>query len=96
MIPVMTKFMSLAEVKAKLSEVLDGIESTQEHVVVTRRGKPVALIMSADEYEGLEDTLDILSTPGALDEIREAHAEVLAGHYFTAEDIREKYLKKKA
>jgi hypothetical protein len=29
MIPVMTKFMSLAEVKAKLSEVLDGIESTQ-------------------------------------------------------------------
>jgi antitoxin YefM len=94
MIPVMTKFMSLAEVKAKLSEVLDDIESTQEHVVVTRRGKPVALIMSADEYEGLEDTLDILSTPGALDEIREARAEIDRGEYYTADQIREQFIRK--
>jgi antitoxin YefM len=68
---------------------------TQEHVVVTRRGKPVALIMSADEYEGLEDTLDILSTPGALEEIREARAEIDRGEYLTAAELRAKYLKKK-
>jgi antitoxin YefM len=90
----MTKYISLAEAKAKLSEVLDGIESTQEHVVVTRRGKPVALIMSPDEYEGLEETLDILSTPGALEQIRQADAEIDAGNWVSAAELRAKYLKK--
>jgi antitoxin YefM len=93
-IQVMTKYISLAEAKAKLSEVLDGIESTQEHVVVTRRGKPVALIMSPDEYEGLEETLDILSTPGALEQIRQADAEIDAGNWVGAAELRAKYLKK--
>jgi antitoxin YefM len=94
-IQVMTKYISLAEAKAKLSEVLDGVEATQEHVIVTRRGKPVALIMSPDEYEGLEETLDILSTPGALEQIRQADAEIDAGNYYTADQIREQFLTKK-
>ncbi len=94
-IQVMTKFMSLAEAKAKLSEVLDIVESTQEHIVVTRRGKPVALIMSPDEYEGLDETLDILSTPGAVEQIRQADAEIDAGHYYTADQIREQFIRKK-
>jgi antitoxin YefM len=90
----MTKYISLAEAKAKLSEVLDGVETTQEHVIVTRRGKPVALIMSPDEYEGLEETLDILSTPGALEQIRRADAEIDAGNWVGAAELRAKYLKK--
>jgi antitoxin YefM len=90
----MTKYISLAEAKAKLSEVLDGVETTQEHVIVTRRGKPVALIMSPDEYEGLEETLDILSTPGALEQIRRADAEIDAGNWVSAAELRAKYLKK--
>jgi antitoxin YefM len=94
-IQVMTEFLSLAEVKAKLSEVLDRVESTHEHIVVTRRGKPVALIMSPDEYEGLEDTLDLLSTPDALEEIREARAAIDRGECLTADELRAKYLKKK-
>jgi antitoxin YefM len=93
-IQVMTKYISLAEAKAKLSEVLDGVETTQEHVIVTRRGKPVALIMSPDEYEGLEETLDILSTPGALEQVRQADAEIDAGNWVTAAELRAKYLKK--
>lgn len=86
---VMTEYRSLADAKAHFSEIVDLVEETQEHVIVTRRGLPAAIIMSPDEYEGLLETLDILSTPGALEEIRASHAEYLAGNYSTLEEVEE-------
>jgi antitoxin YefM len=91
---VMAEYHSLAHTKAHLSELVDLVESVDEHVVITRRGKPAALLISVDEYEGLMETLDIMATPGALEEIRQAEAEIDAGNFYTAEQIREEFLKK--
>ena len=91
---VMSETRSLADAKAHLSEIIDLVESQHERVVITRHGKPVALIMSPDDLEGIEETLDILATPGALEEIRAADAEVRAGNYLTAAELRAKYLNK--
>ena len=90
----MSEMRSLADVKAHLSEVVDLVAREHERVYITRRGKPVAVVISPDDLEGLEETLDILSTPGALKEIRQAEADIDAGNYFTAEQIREQFLKK--
>jgi len=90
----MSETRSLADAKAHLSEIIDLVESQHERVVITRHGKPVAIIMSPGDLEGIEETLDILSTPGALDEIRAADADVRAGNYFTAAELRAKYLNK--
>ncbi len=51
---------------------------------VARKG----CLMSFQEYESLTETLDILSTPGALEQIREAEARIDAGDYATEADIR--------
>jgi antitoxin YefM len=91
---VMSETRSLADAKAHLSEIIDLVESQHERVIITRHGKPVAIIMSPDDLEGIEETLDILSTPGALEEIRASDAEVRAGNYFTAAELRAKYLNK--
>ncbi len=85
---------SLADVKAHLSEIVDLVESQNERIVITRHGRPAAVIMSPDDLESLEDTLDILATPGALEEIRAAEADVRAGTYLTAAELRAKYLGK--
>jgi antitoxin YefM len=90
----MSETRSLADVKAHLSEIVDLVESQHERVVITRHGKPVAVIMSPGDLEGIEETLDILATPGALEEIRAANDEVLAGNYLTAAELRAKYLSK--
>lgn len=90
----MSEIRSLADVKAHLSEIVDLVESQHERVVITRHGKPAAIIMSPDDLEGIEETLDIFATPGALEEIRAADAEVRAGNYVTAAELRAKYLKK--
>ena len=59
----MTETLSLTYVKAHLSELADRIESEHERVVVTRKGRPAAVLVSPDDLESLEETLAVLSDP---------------------------------
>lgn len=88
----MTDTRSLADVKAHLSEIVDLVESQHQRVVITRRGRPAAVIVSPDDLESLEETLQILSTAGALEEIRSAEEEIEGGRFLTAAELRAKYL----
>ena len=78
----------LADVKARLSAVLDEVRDTHDRVVITRNGRPEAVIISVSDLEALEDTLDLLSTPGAMDEIRAAEAEIVRGEAIGADELR--------
>lgn len=91
---VMTETRSLADVKAHLSEIVDLVESQHERVVITRHGRPAAVIVSPADLESIEETLDILSAPGALEEIHAAEHEVARGQFLTAAELRAKYLTK--
>ena len=86
-IQVMTTI-PLADAKARLSAVLDEVRNTHERVVITRNGRPEAVIMSMSDLESLEETLDLLSTPGALDEIRAAEEEIARGEATGADELR--------
>ena len=86
-IQVMTTI-PLADAKARLSAVLDGVRDTHERVVITRNGRPEAVIMSVSDLESLEETLDLLSTPGAVDEINAAEAEISRGEAIGADELK--------
>lgn len=90
-IMVMTTF-SLSEIKARLSEVVDQVEREHDRVVLTRNGVPAAVILSPDDLQALEDTLELLSDPTARAQIDDARREIEAGESFTAEELRAKYL----
>lgn len=92
---VMSETRSLADVKAHLSEIVDLVESEQERVVITRHGRPAAVIVSPSDLAALEETLAILSAPGAIEEIRDAEREVSHGEFLTAAELRAKYLPEK-
>ena len=87
----MSEVLPLSEVKAKLSEMVDRVSRTHDRITVTRNGRPAAVLISPDELESLEETLDLLSEPGVLEEIRQARAAVEAGDYLTEEELRAKY-----
>lgn len=53
------KILSLSEVKMKLSEIVDTVRSTDEEVVITRNGRPAAVLVSPDEFESWKETLGI-------------------------------------
>lgn len=92
MILVMSDVLPLAEVKAKFSEMVDRVEQQHERITVTRNGRPAAVLMSAEELDALEDTLELLSDPAAMAEIAEARLEIAAGRSMSADDLRAKYL----
>jgi antitoxin YefM len=69
----------LAEVKNRLSEVVDRLEREHGRVVITKHGRPAAVMLSLEDLESLEETLAILSDPELMSAIQEADAEVAAG-----------------
>lgn len=82
----------LAEIKKRLSEIVDGVEERHDRVVLTRNGRPAAVLISPDELESLEETLAILSDPKAVKAIRTAEAEIDAGKGVEGDALRAKYL----
>jgi antitoxin YefM len=89
---VMSETLPLADVKARLSEIVDRVEHEHERVVVTRHGRPAAVLVSPDELEALDDTLELLSNPEALAQIQQARTEATAGDVLTADQLRARYL----
>ncbi len=70
---------SLRTVRDHLSEVVDRVERQHERVIVTRNGRPAAVLISPDDLAGLEETLSVLSDPEALADIREGDAAYATG-----------------
>jgi antitoxin YefM len=70
---------SLREVRDHFSDVVDRVQREHERVTVTRNGRAAAVIISPDDLAQLEETLDVLSDPEALADIREADAAYRRG-----------------
>ena len=68
--------MPLADVKNRLSEVVDRLEREHGRVVITKHGHPAAVVMSVEDLESLEETLDVLGSEALLADIREGLAEL--------------------
>jgi antitoxin YefM len=83
---VMPETMSLAAVKARFSELVDRVERQQDRIVVARNGKPVAVLISADDLESLEETLAVMSDRSLAAQIRESQKAVAAGQNSTELD----------
>lgn len=71
--------MALRDVKNRLSEVVDQVEREHDRVVITRHGKAAAVVMSADDLASLEETLEIVSRPKLVKQVRDSLAELSAG-----------------
>ena len=75
----MTKTLSLSEVKTRLPELVTKVEVRDDQIVVTRHGKPAAVILSYEEYGRLQETLDVLSDPALMRQIHKSLAYFAKG-----------------
>lgn len=71
--------MALRDVKNHLSEVVDQVEREHHRVVITRHGKPAAVVISADDLASLEETLEVMSRPTLIGQIRDSREEMASG-----------------
>lgn len=70
---------SLRNVKDRLSEFVDRVGREHDRVVITRNGRPAAVLISPDDLESLEETLALLSDHEAIRDLIEAEEAVAAG-----------------
>ncbi|HEY5880456.1 MAG TPA: type II toxin-antitoxin system Phd/YefM family antitoxin [Nakamurella sp.] len=79
----------LAEARANLSRLIDEAVTTHQRIEVTRKGRRAAVILSADDYDSIMETLDILSDPDLMRDIREGEAELDRGESVSLETVTE-------
>ena len=84
----MPKVVPLTEARASLSELVDSVEREHEQVVITRNGKPVALLVSPAEWESMEETIEVLSDPELMAVLAESERDVQAGRVYEWEDVK--------
>jgi len=83
----MSKTLPISEVKTRLPELVSGLAEEEEEIVVTRNGKPAAVLVNYNEYERLKDTLDVLCDPLVMKQIAQSksfYAKRLKGESFEA------------
>jgi antitoxin YefM len=74
-----TDILPLRDVKARFSEVVDEVYRTHQRVTVTRKGRPVVVLVSPDDLESLEATLEVLMNPDLMRQIRESREAIDRG-----------------
>ncbi|MBI4397489.1 MAG: type II toxin-antitoxin system Phd/YefM family antitoxin [Candidatus Omnitrophica bacterium] len=67
----MTRTLPLSEVKIKLSRLVQGVLRNEDEIIITRNGRPAAILINAEEYEGWKETQNIKQNPQLMEEIRE-------------------------
>ena len=75
----MINTVTMKELRPRLPEVIKRIDGRLDRYVVTRRGKPVVVMLSIEDYESLIETLDILADPEAMAGIRRGEKEIKRG-----------------
>ena len=82
------KALSLSEVKMKLSELVEIVHSTDEEIVITKNGRPAAVLISPDEYESWKETADIKSDADLMKEIKNGILALKTkGKLYTLEEL---------
>ena len=75
----MPRTLPISEVKARLPELVTGVQEREEEIVVTRKGKPAAVLVNYGEYERLKETLEVLSDADLMKQIRRSRRFYAAG-----------------
>ena len=84
----MAKIVPFTEARARLTELLDDVEARHEHVVITRNGRPAAVVISPEEWEALEETVEVLQDDELLAALRESEEDVKAGRLFSLDEVK--------
>ena len=82
------KTLPLAEAKAQLSRLVDRVAATDEEILITRNGRPAAILISPDEYESWKETRAIQADAQLMAEIRRGLRQLKkGGRIYTLEEL---------
>lgn len=77
----------VAAARARLSKLIDEAVSTHQRFEITRNGRRAAVLLSADDYDALQETVAVLSDASLLATHRKGEAAIEAGDYLDADQL---------
>lgn len=86
----MTHTITLKELRPELPKVANAVAEKLDRYIITKRGRPVMMLINLEDFEGLIETIEILSDRSALKRIRKARKEAKTGKTISIEDLRHK------
>lgn len=69
----------LSDAKARLSEIAEDVDRTHQRVQITKNGRSYVVLISAEDLDSMEATLELLSDHAAMERVRQAQADLAAG-----------------
>jgi prevent-host-death family protein len=87
----MTITVPLTELRPKLPKIMKRISKYFDRYVITRHGRPEAVILSEEDYESLLETLDILSDQKLMRDIKKGQEELNRGKGIPWEKVKQKF-----
>ncbi len=84
----MVNTVSLKFLRPQLPKVISRIDGKLDRYIVTRRGKPVVVMMSIEDYESLMETLEILADPKAMADLRRGEEDIRKGRTHAWKDVK--------
>lgn len=86
----MTLTIPLTELRPKLPKIMDRLSKYFDRCIITRHGKPEAVMLSEEDYESLLETLDILSDQKLMKDIKKAEEDLRKGKGMHWEKAKQK------
>lgn len=80
-------YISVTKAKSKLLDIIRKIESSDDTIAITKNGVPEAVLLSMNKFEGLVETLDILSDEKAMKSIRRSIKEAREGKWLDFDEV---------
>ena len=80
--------LSISEARKKIFEIAKKVQRPSTHYILTEKGKPKVVFMSAEEFESWQETLEVVGDfPNLEKDIKTAEKEYQRGHYTTLENV---------
>ncbi len=79
----------LSDAKARLSEIADDVDRTHQRVQITKNGRSYVVLISAEDLDSMEATLELLADPAAMERVRQAQVDLVAGAGTSGQQMRE-------
>ncbi len=90
----MEKIIPISELQSQAKRIIEGVKQTRDPVIITQRGRPAALLVNYEDYEGMVATLEEVSQPDWRERLAEAERDSRAGKGMELEEFKVKRAKR--
>ena len=90
----MEKIIPISDLQTRAKKIVESVKHTRDPVVITQRGRPAALLVNYEDYEGMVATLEEMSQPDWRERLSEAERDSKAGRGIELEEFRARRAKR--